>query len=403
MEEKTRGRLSPASRVIYILVILFSAPAVSGVLIYLTEYSLTGLVRNVIVMLIMSGVLLIIMDSCIKNGMSAYDNAEHPMRFMVSYLAAVAAGGAAAILPQLVVPLAALCVIAALLSDCYTGMAVCMTVSAVPLLVAGGSFEYYLFYFLTGVLVITLMMCGNREFRVREPLIIFTLIYTVAYTALIIMKRKDITPAAVINPAVGLGLDLIIMAIAFRMISAYIVFRYRDRYAETVDPEYHLLLELKEKNRSEFKRAIHTSYLCERIAALTGTDSIDMKGAGFYHRIGVLSDGQADINAESLRIIKEEKLPPEIIRIIEGYCAAGHDVSSKEVSVLVIADSVIAAVLNEFEVKKVQNLDSDRIIDEIFSDLSYEGIINDSALSMHELNKIRKYLKEEKLYYDFLR
>ena len=250
------------------------------------------------------------------------------------------------------------------------------------------------------------MMCGNDEFRVKEPLLVFSLLYIVSYTALIILKRLDITPAVIINPAVGLCLDVLVMAIAFRMISSSIIFKYRDRYKETVDPEYHLLMDLKGRNHFEYKRAIHTSYLCERISAITGTDCIDMKGAGFYHRIGILAceDGNTDnIPEKSLEMIRNEQFPPGIINIIGEYGEKRTGVISKEVSVLMIADSVIYDILDEFEIKKAQTIDSDGIIDNVYLTLEKKGIIKNSALSLYELNKIRKYLKEEKLYYDFLR
>jgi hypothetical protein len=254
-------------------------------------------------------------------------------------------------------------------------------------------------------MVIILVLAGRKERKkAAEPVLLFCFGYVVLYTALIVLKRLDIAPSVVINPLVGLLLDLIIMMITIKLVARNIIFAYDDRYQGIVDPEYPLLIELKQQNKKEYKRAIHTAYICDRLSDKLGFDRILMKGAGFYHRIGVLSKDQDDVALATVYMLRHENFPGPLIRLLSEYGNENLQEVSAQTALLCIADSVICEILNRME-KGEEDINYERLIDNEINRLigARNGRLQKSDLKIQHLYRIRKYLKEEKLYYDFLR
>ncbi|MBQ7463247.1 MAG: hypothetical protein IJS86_00130, partial [Lachnospiraceae bacterium] len=116
-----------------------------------------------------------------------------------------------------------------------------------------------------------------------------------------------------------------------------------------VDPEHPLLLELKEKDKKEYKRSIHTAYICDRLSDKLGFDRALMKGAGFYHRIGVLSNNNMSIADATVHMVKRENFPWPMIKILEQYGNDRLEEIPPEASLLCIADTVITRFWYEWK------------------------------------------------------
>ena len=129
-----------------------------------------------------------------------------------------------------------------------------------------------------------------------------------------------------------------------------------------------------------------------------------MKGAGFYHRIGVLSNNNMSIADATVHMVKRENFPWPMIKILEQYGNDRLEEIPPEASLLCIADTVINEVLVRME-KGEEDIDYEKLIDRVINSLigSRNGRLQKSGLKIQHLYRIRKYLKEEKLYYDFLR
>ena len=131
-----------------------------------------------------------------------------------------------------------------------------------------------------------------------------------------------------------------------------------------------------------------------------------MKGLGFYHRIGVLrEDDETPLTMRTLSLAMEEEFPDDIIEALKEYGEAkpGQKVSA-EVSITIIADTVISSLMKEFSSGK-KKLDLNKFIDkEILSLFSgRDSLLKKSAIPYYDLEEIRKHLKGERLYYDLLR
>ena len=130
-----------------------------------------------------------------------------------------------------------------------------------------------------------------------------------------------------------------------------------------------------------------------------------MKGLGFYHRIGVLSKEDTSIAVRTVKLAVNEGFPEDIIDALKEYgeVRPGNKVSA-EVAITVIVDSVICDLMKEFA-KGNDKPDLNKFIDKsilrLFS--GQNSLLKKSAIPYSDLEDIRKHLKTERIYYDFLR
>lgn len=312
---------------------------------------------------------------------------------------------AQAFIPDFMVPIAAFSVMIAFISSPTLGLTSIIYFTAIPFLIRERSFEYFLFVTVIAILCLALMYSRSRTGRYTEVLVIFSLLYILLYTALIVMKRMDITPEVVIDPVVGLILSMIIMEISGYRYYNNVIKRKDDLYKTVVDPEHPLLMELRETDKTEYKRAIHTAHYTDLFAEKFGYDKVLMRGLGFYHRIGVLSDEDTTVAIRTMKLASQEGFPDDLTALLREYgeIKEGNRVSA-EVSIAFIIDTVLCDLMKEFA-KGKGDPDMNKFIDssilKLFS--GKRAILKKSAIPYYELEEIRKYLKGEKMYYDFLR
>ncbi len=367
---------------------------VSAAEIYILQQSITGLVRNLIVMGIISFAAVYTCNRWINTRIAV----------LITGLAVVAS--LQAFLPDFILPIAAFAVVIAIRSESpFLGLSCLIIFAAMPFMAVERPFEYFLFYTVTGLAAIMLIYSRRKTGKYADANAIFVLVYILLYTGLIIMKRMTITPGLIIAPAVALILNVVIMEIAGYTHYTNVVKPEEDIYLNVVDPEYPLLIRLKNNNKREFKRAIHTAHYTELYAHRFGYDPVLMKGLGFYHRIGVLREDSASLAERTVGIVTEEGFPEDIVKALKEYGEAipGEKISA-EVSITIIVDTVIDNLMKEFASdRKDPDLNKfvDKTILKLFS--GKDSLLKRSAIPYNDLEEIRKHLKGEKIYYDFLR
>ena len=162
------------------------------------------------------------------------------------------------------------------------------------------------------------------------------------------------------------------------------------------------MAELRQKNKDEYFRAIHTAYLAERIALDLGLNDRAVKTCSYYHRIGVL-DGKikwADVE----HYFVENNFPLEAMEFLHEYMEPKKGaIKSKEALTVQLSETVIASIM--YLLKKDENavIDYDQLIDKIIDKKIDDGELNDYAVTFRELERMRSIFKKEKLYYGFLR
>ncbi|MBO4374145.1 MAG: hypothetical protein J5829_03465 [Lachnospiraceae bacterium] len=394
-----------SSFIICELILILDAPVFVLAVMLILQTPATALIKGLVGLSVLSAGLAFALYRSVRSKNLLYDNLVNMNRFMISYTVCALLAALSALIPEFIMPLAALGFICAVFTNAFNGILCSLIFCSMPLFITEKSFEYYLFGFSTCLCVILLILIG-RDIREKavSSLVIFSMVYITLYTAVIVLKRTDIVPSVIINPAVGLFFDVLIISLTIYGVRKNIILANEEKYDRIVDPEHPLLCELKEKDKREYKRSIHTAYICDRLSDRLGFDRALMKGAGFYHRIGVLSNNNMGISDATVHMVKRENFPWPMIKILEQY---GNDEAEEippEASLLCIADTVINEILIRME-KGEEDIDYEKLIDRVINSLigSRNGRLQKSGLKIQHLYRIRKYLKEEKLYYDFLR
>lgn len=331
-----------------------------------------------------------------------YDNEKHTGRFTIIYLLSL---GGSILFPMLPIggwPYLAVFVGLMLFSNQMIGFLSGSTLLMISVLIQGAGSASYFVYFISGFVGIMVFSYVNENFRIWLPLFISLLIQTVCLSIQEVLYANEVLSIKMFSiPAVNLLVCVILLLILLKFFSFSIFYRDRDIYVDLNDPECPLLVELKNYSKDEYYHAIHTAYLCDRIAKKIHYDDALVKACGYYHRIGLIKGGNTWENTQE--ILQENKFPVEVQRVLKEYLNQGEGILLKETVLLLFCDTVISSIHYLFSKDAKAELDYQKIINAIFKKKLESGMIDYSGTSFGELQEMKKILVEEKLYYDFLR
>lgn len=337
-----------------------------------------------------------------EDGTYLYDNEKHAGRFTIIYLISL---GGSILFPMLPIggwPYLAVFVGLMLFSNQMIGFLSGSTLLMISILIQGGSGASFFVYFISGFVGIMVFSYVNETFRIWLPLFVSLVILLVCLSIQEVLYANEVLSLSMFAiPAVNLLVSVILLLILLKFFSFSIIYRERDIYVDINDPECPLLVELKNFSKEEYYHAIHTAYLCDRIAKKINYDDALVKACGYYHRIGTIKGENTWKNAEE--ILRENKFPAEVQRVLKEYLDSGERILSKETVLLLFCDTVISSIHYLFSKEPKAELDYQKIINTIFKKKLESGMINYSGASFGELQEMKKILVEEKLYYDFLR
>ena len=78
-------------------------------------------------------------------------------------------------------------------------------------------------------------------------------------------------------------------------------------------------------------------------------------------------------------------------------------VRSKEALTINVTETVIASIMYLIKQNKDAKIDYDQLIDKVFEKKEADGELKNCDVTFREYEQMKKILKKEKLYYDFLR
>ena len=99
-------------------------------------------------------------------------------------------------------------------------------------------------------------------------------------------------------------------------------------------------------------------------------------------------------------MLEENLFPPQLTALVREYGNPDRKAVSVEASVLMISDRVIDTIM---KTASSDTINYDEVIDKVYSSYVLNGILKNTMMSYHDMNRLIGYMKEEKLYYDFLR
>lgn len=375
---------------------------ISGIAASLYKDTQYEIVKIVVLSIVSSGcIVFAIEESRIENSF-LFDNASHLWRFTMLYFVFLLGSMVFPLLPEGGWPYLAVFTGFMLFSNRLIGMCAGSALLLISVLLGEAvTPDLFVIYFVSGMTGVFLFSAIDESFQVGWSLFSSLLIQMVCLCLHDVLMANEVLSLDIIAvPAVNTLVCLMLLLILLKFFSVSIIYRTRDAYMDINDPECPLLVELKECSKEEYYHAVHTAYLCDRIAKKLNLDDAAAKAGGYYHKIGVLK-GEGNFENAQL-VLNEYHFPDKAMEILKEYLDS-REIISRETTVLLFSDTVISSLTYLFSKDHDVKLDYKKLIETIFSKKIESGILNHSKISICEMEEMKKILMEENLYYDFLR
>lgn len=336
-----------------------------------------------------------------EKNMFKYDNGQNLDRFYLFWIISIGFSIGFSFLPTSGWPYLFLFVLLALYSNTVLGIVAGIVLLTISVILSGASLTIFILYLFTGLVGICMFSRLDENYKIGIPLLVSTLMLMVSLTAgIVLFENSKLKIELFIIPFLNVVITAILLLILLKLFSATVIFKYRDSYLEITDSEYPLMLQLKEKSKTEYYKVIHTAYFCDRICKKLNLDYDACKTAAYYHILGCLTEKQSW--EEILELCEKNKFPQPAMIILEEYLRNDIPIKHKETAILFMSESVISSILYLLHNEKNTKLDYDQIIETVFKSKLQTGKLDLSYLTLEELNTMKIIFKEEKLYYDFL-
>lgn len=386
---------------IFILMFFLSGGiAYLGCLLYQNKPDM--LLRNTVMILSGTGVVIFSFVLSEINGFFVYHNEGRYGRFACMYLISLSAAVFLPFLPVAGWPFLVIFVLLGVFSNGMTGLAAGSLCLLLAVNFAGGDYAVFWLYFISGLAGILVFSTIDDEFKVGLPLLISISVLALCLMAnVILFVNARLSIGQFTIPAINLMVSCILLLVSLKMFSSAVIYRYREKYMEINDPECPLLVQLKEKSKEEYYHAIHTAYLGDKIAKSLEIDDAAVKACGYYHRIGILKGENTWENVSA--ICDAYHFPPKTKSILKEYVDTNSKVVSKETIVVLFADCIVSSILYLFDKDPKAELDYAQLIDTVFQKKFETDELWNNDISLAQLHEMKRIFVQEKLYYDFLR
>lgn len=322
-------------------------------------------------------------------------------RFAISYGICLAVSLCCAFLPPAGWPFLVVFVMMSLFCGFLPGICGGISFLTFSVLLAGADISIFALYVLTGLLGACLFSRLDEKYRIALPLFVSLSFLFAAETACVVLfANETLKWELFLIPALNVIISLILLLILLKVYSGMEIFKYRIKYLEINDQEFELLVNIKEKDKNVYYRAVHAAYFSERIAQALSLDADAAKTAAYYANAGILyKEPEKDLEKEFVSY----GFPPYARQLLRELTGKNTGIRHKEAAVVYMADAVICSILYLFEKKQDTKTDYAAVIETVFQKKWESGSLKNSELTFAEWNRMKKIFKEEKLYYDFLR
>ena len=322
-------------------------------------------------------------------------------RFAISYGICLAVSLCCAFLPPAGWPFLVIFVMMSLFCGFLPGICGGISFLTFSVLLAGADISIFALYVLTGLLGACLFSRLDEKYRIALPLFVSLSFLFAAETACVVLfANETLKWELFLIPALNVIISLILLLILLKVYSGMEIFKYRIKYLEINDQEFELLVNIKEKDKNAYYRAVHAAYFSERIAQALSLDADAAKTAAYYANAGILyKEPEKDLEKEFVSY----GFPPYARQLLRELTVKNTGIRHKEAAVVYMADAVISSILYLFEKKQDTKTDYAAVIETVFQKKWESGSLKNSELTFAEWNRMKKIFKEEKLYYDFLR
>ena len=400
-----KPKKNPEKNIVLIKKIIISFLAITlmtfitGTLTYILNRPVSEIIRNTITFLWGTLVILFLWYQSKIHKNLEYDNAHHPLRFLMVFIICFAVSIAMIFAPPSSWVFLSIMVVLAMFSNTIIGL----TAGSILLLITASlsaSADMYVFYlyFMIGLIGVSLFRNLDLDFRVAGPLFlsgIASLILQSAY--IVIFENQPFSMNIMFMPILNLFINMVLLFLILKFFSKLSMYLLQDKYSDINDQEFPIMTELKKNNKDKYFEAIHTAYLGERIARKLNINDKAVKGCCYYYK---LAGNIMESTDGTMVPISEYYGFPEDLKALIRECDRGI-YGSKESCVVLTSNKIIRSILKAG--KNGSTIPCEDIIDAVFVQMIHNNLLESCDISIRELKIMKNTYIEEKLYYDFLR
>ncbi|MDE7428525.1 MAG: hypothetical protein K2N00_04525, partial [Lachnospiraceae bacterium] len=211
------------------------------------------MIRNVVMILAGTGIVIFSFVMSEINGFFIYRNEGRYGRFSLTYLIALVIAVFLPYLPVAGWPFLVIFVLLAMFSNGMTGLVAGSLCLLLAVNFAGCDYAIFWLYFISGMAGILVFANLDEEFKVAIPMFLSMMILALCLTAnVVLFSQEKLSVGQFMIPAINLMVCCILLLVSLKMVSSAVIHRYRDKYMELNDPEYPLLVQLKELSKEEY-------------------------------------------------------------------------------------------------------------------------------------------------------
>lgn len=359
--------------------------------------------RNTIVALMSTGLVIYMVIDARNSHSLKYDNEKHIIRFAVVYGGCIILACVFAMIPSSMWPYTAIFVMLLFFSNAQTAL-----VSGAVLLMLSEllnqemcSSEFFM-YLLAGMIAVIMFQKVDGNFQTGVPIFVtIVMLFVLQSSFEVLFNTGRFRISFFSGSFMNIIFTLILIFAILNITGKYVINAGYDRYMDINDPGFELMMDIREKNDIEFYRAMHTAYLTDKISKEMKLNSFKCKTCAYYHRLGCIDGYTYDSAIEKYW---KYDFPHDSIDLIEEYNMINRKgVISREAAVVYLSESLIISIMYIIHKNKDVKIDYDELIDKTLMKKIESGILNHCEFSMAELTKIKKVMKREKLYYEFMR
>ena len=372
---------------------------VTGAMTYIINRPVSEIIRNTITFLWSTLVILFLWYQSKLHNNLEYDNAHHPLRFLVVFTICFGLSMAMVFAPTSSWVFLSIMVVLAMFSNTIIGL----TAGSILLLITSSlsfSADMYVFYlyFMIGLIGVSFFRNLDLDFRVAGPLFLSGIASLVLQSAyIVIFENQPFSLSIMFMPILNVFINMVLLFLSLKFFSKLSMYLLQDKYSDINDQEFPIMAELKKNNKESYFEAIHTAYLGERIARKLNINDKAVKGCCYYYK---LAGNIIEASDGTMVPISEYYDFPEDLKDLIRECDRGI-YGSKESCVVLTSNKIIRSIL--MAGKNNSSIPYEDIIDAVFVQMIHNNLLESCDISIRELKMMKKIYIEEKLYYDFLR
>lgn len=398
MEEK--NRINKIKLISVKMLVLFIAIFGIGFMTYACGGNSDEILRNVIISFMGNALLVFLLIQAKEFHEYSYDNENYELRFWICYVISFLIAIIVAKLPSFGWPFASIYLVLSLFSNSLIGICASSFLLICTSLISEVGISVFIVYFVCGIITVSLFRHLDEQYKIGIPMISSLIMIFVGVSIdSLLFQERFFECYLLLMPILNVVITFVLNLLILKVFSNLVIYKNQDKYLDINDPEFELLVNLKQKSREEYYRVLHIAYLSDKISKKLNLNNHAVKGAAYYHNIGFLIENNSLDHV--MEVCDRFQFPVEVKDIINEFLS--EHVISKETAVLYFSDAVVNSILYVIKNSEETKIDYDKVIDVVFDKKKESEKLKNCKMSIWELNQMQNIFKEEKLYYDFLR